>query len=82
MARSFRLEYPGAVYHVTARCNGRQAISLDDEDRARFVGLLALEVAQQGWRAYADCLMDNHYHLLFQTPKANLVTGMRRLDGA
>jgi REP element-mobilizing transposase RayT len=82
MARPLRLEYPGAVYHVTARGNAKQAIYLDDEDRARFLGLLAREVGQQGWRCTAYCLMDNHYHLLFETPEPNLVAGMKRLNGA
>ena len=82
MARPLRLAYPGAVYHVTARGNAGQPIYLDDADRQRFVNLLSREVAQQGWRCYAYCLMENHYHLLFETPEANLVAGMRRLNGA
>ena len=82
MARQLRLEFEGALYHVTARGNARQAIYKDDRDRARFVGLLAREVAQQHWRCYAYCLMDNHYHLLLETPEPNLSQGMRRLNGA
>jgi REP element-mobilizing transposase RayT len=75
------LEFPGAVYHVTARGDGREAIFLDDEDRRSFLDRLGREVIQQGWRLYAFCLMGNHYHLLVETPEANLLRGMRRLNG-
>lgn len=54
---------------------------VDDEDRRLFLELLGKEIQQQGWRCYAYCLMDNHYHLLIETPEANLVTGRRRLNG-
>lgn len=81
MARPLRLEFPGAVYHVTARGDRREPIFLDDADRLAFIDLLAREVTQQGWVLYAFCLMDNHYHLLLETPEANLVRGMRRLNG-
>ncbi len=81
MARQLRLEYEGALYHVTARGNGRQAIYLDDLDRRCFLDLLGREVEQQQWRCYAYCLMDTHYHLLLETPKGNLSSGMRRLNG-
>lgn len=80
MARPLRLEFPGAVYHITARGNARQDIVADDIDRACFVELLGREVSQQGWHCYAWCLMDNHYHLLIETPEGNLVAGMRRLN--
>ncbi len=81
MARPLRLEFPGALYHVTARGNARQKIFLDKEDRHRFLDLLGKEITQQGWLCYAYCLMDNHYHLLIETPEPNLVAGMRRLNG-
>lgn len=81
MARPLRLEFPGALYHVTARGNRREMIFRDDEDRQRFLDLLGREVAQQGWLLYAYCLMGNHYHLLVETPEANLSRGMRRLNG-
>ncbi len=82
MARPLRLEFPGALYHLTARGNARQTIFEDDADRRRFLRLLGREVEQQGWLCYAYCLMDNHYHLLIETPEGNLVNGMRRLNGA
>ena len=81
MARPLRLEFPGALYHVTSRGNARQKIYLDEEDRRLYLDLLGKEVTQQGWRCYAYCLMDNHYHLLIETPEPNLVAGMRRLNG-
>ena len=81
MSRPLRLEFPGALYHVTARGNARQKIYLDAEDRRLYLDLLGKEVTQQGWRCYAYCLMDNHYHLLIETPEPNLVAGMRRLNG-
>ena len=81
MARPLRLEFPGAVYHLTARGNARQDIYLDDSDRRRFLDLLGREIKQQGWKCYAYCLMNNHYHLLIETLEANLVQGMRRLNG-
>lgn len=80
MARQLRLEFEGALYHVTARGNASQAIFLDDHDRARFLDLLAREIAQQQWHCYAYCLMENHYHLLLETPEPNLSRGMRRLN--
>jgi len=81
MARPLRLQFPGAVYHLTARGNERQAIFLDDTDRRRFLSLLGREVHQQGWFCHAYCLMGNHYHLLIETPRGNLTKGMRRLNG-
>ena len=66
---------------MTARGNARQAIVLDDVDRAAFVGLLGRVVERFGLRLYAFCLMDNHYHLLVETPKANLSRAMRQLNG-
>jgi len=81
MARPLRLEYPGAVYHVTARGNAGQEIFLDDEDREAFLATLSFVVARFHWIVHAYCLMTNHYHLLVETPEANLSRGMRQLNG-
>lgn len=81
MARPLRLEFAGALYHLTARGNRQESIFLDDRDRQSFLDLLGKEVKQQGWACYAYCLMDNHYHLMMETPEPNLVRGMRRLNG-
>ncbi len=81
MSRPLRIEYPGALYHVTSRGNAREAIYLCDEDRERFLQMWQEEVKHQGWICYAYCLMDNHYHLLFETPEGNLSQGMQRFNG-
>ena len=81
MARPLRVEFAGALYHLTARGNARAEIFTDDEDRRLFLELLGKEISQQGWRCYAYCLMGNHYHLLIETPEPNLVAGMRRFNG-
>ena len=81
MARPLRIEFPGAVYHVTSRGNARQAIFIYDEDRGRFLDGLSLVVERFGWVCHAYCLMANHYHLLIETPNGNLSKGMRELNG-
>ncbi|MBI3898731.1 MAG: transposase [Gammaproteobacteria bacterium] len=81
MARPLRLEFPGAVYHLTARGNARAPIVDDDTDRHCFLEILAQVIKQHHWRCHAYCLMDNHYHLLIETPDANLSRGMRQLNG-
>lgn len=81
MARPLRIEYEGAVYHITSRGNARQDIFLDDEDRLSFLKILSDVVARYNWVCHAYCLMPNHYHLLVETPDANLSRGMRQLNG-
>jgi len=81
MARPLRIEFPGAVYHVTARGDGRQAIFRDDADRDRFLVILGHAVSLRKWVCHAYCLMGNHYHLVIETPEANLSRGMRSLNG-
>lgn len=72
MARPVRVEFENAVYHVTARGNERKDIFRDDDDRKRFLETLAETVERFGVVIHAYCLMPNHYHLLYQTPRANL----------
>lgn len=81
MARPLRIEYPGAVYHITARGNRRAQIFADDRDREEFLKILSEVNRRFDTRCHAYCLMDNHYHLLLETPQANLSTAMRQLDG-
>lgn len=81
MARPLRLQFPGGIYHVTARGNDRQVIFLDDEDRSRFLIVLASVVTRYRVRCHAYCLMGNHYHLLLETPEGNLSATMRQLNG-
>src|SRR4051794_39051413 len=81
MARKIRIEYPGAAYHVMARGNQLQAIYADDLDRKAWLGTLAEVCEKTGWRIHAWVMMGNHYHLLLETPEANLVAGMKWLQG-
>lgn len=81
MARPLRLQFPGGIYHVTARGNDRQPIFADDVDCARFLAVLASVVSRYRVRCHAYCLMVNHYHLLLETPGANLSPAMRQLNG-
>ena len=81
MARPLRIEYPGALYHVTSRGNARQRIFRNDKDRSYFIELLASTADRFQWLCYAYCLMDNHYHLVIETREANLSKGMRQLNG-
>src|SRR5262245_11232027 len=69
MSCPLRLQYPGAMYHVTARGNARQAIVRDDRDRQRFVATVATMVAQYQVVCHAWVLMNNHHHLLLETPR-------------
>lgn len=81
MARPLRLEFPGAIYHLTSRGNARQKVFFTDTDRQLFLDTLAAVVSRYSWICHAYCLMANHYHLLVETPKANLSLGMRQLNG-
>ncbi len=67
MARSRRIEYPGAVYHVTSRGNAGRNVFLDNEDRLRFLEILKQVVDRFNWLCHTYCLMTNHYHLLIET---------------
>lgn len=81
MARPLRLEFEGGLYHVTSRGDGREAIFLADGDREDFLEVLGKVVRCYRWLVHAYCLMGNHYHLLLETPEANLSRGMRQLNG-
>ena len=81
MARALRLEYSGALYHVTSRGDRREDIYEDDIDRATFLDLLDDVCEFYNWDCHGYCLMSNHYHLLPETPEPNLSGGMRQLNG-
>ena len=81
MARPLRIEYEGAVYHITSRGNAGEKIFFTDSDRGAFLEILAQTVDRYGWLCHTYCLMTNHYHLLIETPNANLSRGMRHLNG-
>ena len=80
MPRQVRIQYPGAMYHVMSGGNRRQDIYLDDVDRQDFLKTLAEACQKTGWQVHAYCLMSNHYHLVAETPNANLVAGMAWLQ--
>jgi REP element-mobilizing transposase RayT len=71
------MEYPGAIYHVMNRGDRREAIFLADQDRELFVAALAEACAKADWQVHAYCLMGNNFHLVVETPKENLVAGMK-----
>ncbi len=81
MARPLRIEYDGAVYHITSRGNEKKTIFKDSKDRQSFLDILQQVDFRYNWICYAYCLMNNHYHLVIETPDGNLSKGMRQLNG-
>lgn len=81
MARPLRIEFPGALYHVTSRGNAQENIYRDDNDRVEFISLLNKSCKRFDWYCHAYCLMSNHYHLLIETGNPNLSKGMKYLNG-
>jgi putative transposase len=81
MSRPLRLEFPGALYHVTARGNHLASIFRDDGDRRAWMGMLRNTCARFDFTVHAYCQMTNHYHLLLETQHGNLSRGMRHLNG-
>jgi REP element-mobilizing transposase RayT len=77
MPRKLRVEYEGAIYHVMNRGDRREAIFMDDADRELFLDTLGQACERTGWQVHAYCLMGNHFHLVVETPRANLVPGMQ-----
>jgi putative transposase len=75
-----RVEVPGGIYHVTARGNSQKAIYRDDVEREVFLVLLERSSKKHGWIVLAYCLMDNHYHLVLQTPSGQLSQGFCELN--
>ncbi len=82
MARPLRIEFAGALYHVTARGNAREDIYTDNDDRMTFLQLLHKACERHDWRCHAYCLMNNHYHLLIETGVPSLSKGMKYINGA
>ena len=81
MTRPLRVEFAGAIYHVTSRGDRREVIYDDDSDRTQWLETLAKVCSRFNWRVHAYCLMDNHYHLVLETIEGNLSKGMRQLNG-
>ena len=80
MSRPLRLEYPDAFYHVISRGHRRENIFNSDLDREQFLRRLKESILKYGIKLHAYVLMNNHYHLLLETPKGNLSTGMHYLN--
>jgi putative transposase len=81
VARQLRIQYEGAIYHLMNRGDRREEIFRDDVDRKRFLEALEGVCQKTGWQVHAYCLMSNHFHLVVETPRANLVEGMKWLLG-
>ncbi len=81
MARPLRINFPGAIYHVISRGNSSQPIYGDDSDRLIFLDILERAFERYHLVCHAYCLMENHYHLLIETPEGNLSEGMRQING-
>lgn len=82
MARPLRIEFPGAFYHITSRGNEQKDIFKSQRDRARFLSYLESATQRYGGVIHTYCLMNNHYHLLLETPLGNLSQIMRHINGA
>jgi len=81
MARKLRVQYPDAIYHLMNRGDHRERIFRSVQDRQLFLETLGEACAKTDWQVHALCLMSNHFHLVVETPKANLVDGMKWLLG-
>jgi putative transposase len=81
MARPLRIEFAGAVYHVTSRGNERRPIFRTNNDRLAFLRFLGETVERFGWSVTAWVLMTNHFHLAIRTAEPNLSRGMHLLNG-
>ena len=80
MSRALRLDFSGVLYHVTSRGDNRKTIYCDEDDFEIFLSVLNYVCKQYNWVIHAYSLMTNHYHLLVETPDANLSKGMRQLN--
>jgi len=82
MSRSLRISYPGAFYHITSRGNEQKAVFKSSRDRGKFLEYLESAVKRYDAIIHTYCLMDNHYHLLLETPSGNLSRIMAHINGA
>ena len=80
MARQLRIGFEGALYHITSRGNLREAVFFEDSDKERFLDIIARTKERYGYLLYAYALMDNHYHLFIETPKANISQIMQNIN--
>ena len=82
MARPLRIIFPGAFYHVTSRGNEQKAVFKSKSDRIQYLAYLESATERYNAMIHAFCMMDNHYHLLLETPSGNLPQIMRHINGA
>ena len=80
MARALRITYPGAFYHITSRGNEQKAVFKSSTDRERFLGYLESATRRYDAVIHTYCLMDNHYHILLETPSGNLSRIMAHIN--
>lgn len=81
MSRPLRLEFPGALYHVTARGNVKADIYLGRRDRIVWLSILEEICTRYNFVVHSFCQMSNHYHIVLETIDGNLIQGMRQLNG-
>lgn len=81
MTRALRYETPDAFFHITSRGTAKRAIFISRYDHQMFCELLGLVVARFAWICHSFCLVQNHFHLLVETPNTNLASGMKYLNG-
>ena len=81
MSRPLRIELAGGLYHVTSRGDRREPIYRDDQDRVNWLTAFGEVCARFNWRCHAYCEMTNHYHVVVETPEADLSKDMRQLNG-
>jgi putative transposase len=80
MARPLRIQYPGAMYHIISRGIGRMTIFHNEKDWKKFIQFMERVIEKYNWICHAYCLMGTHYHILLETPDANMVVGMKYLN--
>jgi len=80
MARPLRIQYPNAMYHIISRGIGRMTIFHNEKDFSKFIQFMERVIAKHNWICHAYCLMSTHYHILLETPDANMIVGMKYLN--
>ena len=80
MTRQLRIQFEGAPYPIISRGNERMMIFLDEADRIKHLNILHKTLERFNWLCHVYCLMGNHYHLVIETPDANLAKGMKYLN--
>src|SRR5680860_106232 len=80
MARQLRIQYEDTLYHIISRGNERMMIFLEDAGRIKYLNILHKTIERFNWMCHVYCLMGNHYHLMIETPDANLAKGMKYLE--